>query len=906
MADIKDESPEAKQKRAAEEAAASTKAPESIAAVDMARNDEELTFRYFRASKEDFSDDNTFQVRMSSEYPAEQRATAEHERLGIAKKGEKYVEVLSHEEGDVDLSRFTGDNRAALLDEHNDKRHLGFIKTAALSKDKSTRGVVTFDNVAKLSVTRCAQVRSGSRPNFSIGYSQTRYLGKTTLADGRTAHRFAWRGLELSNVAVPADPTAQKGRSKNSECHCIGCGDIYGRSELDENFMCTDCVDAETPAEGGDERKVLHDAREFRAKKDGKEIRISHNDLRDKANMALNNDKRFKAKRENGDTVSDFYTHDIHLVSDSADEYQAIVSSPAWSRDRKTYAVDFQYDGSNLTLGEHTEVVPKTTFEAVDRGLPFDAKTFRAVDSPNFADADKTARSAQTESNKNFMAKNLAELKTEAPELVSEIETATRTATEKTTRAAVRTEITNEIKGEGKRAALVKEIRSLANEFIKDKGPNFYGKPGEVTTVGERIRSFEQESLMTALTDEGRSDSEIRSDFKNRVNDVIHESRAPKNPTEAAKLDQSLASRCSLGRVLREGIRAADKLSGRSNCFMIQDGAEAEADKEIRKNADEFPGGADSLPAGIQLPWNMPSGVRGNTAIPRMGRDALAADFGTAGALIAPDYQFPTIELLRNLPALARAGMTVLSGLLGSPIVLPRQTSPTVAQSLAEGGALVQYDQTLDQIKLSAHRVGTSQKYSRLALLQSTPDFEAMVMADHMAALALQIDYLGLNGQGAGDQPLGVLNQLIQSIVFAGSASNAYANAVSMETLIRAANVPDDISYITTSTGRGQLKSVAKVLKGATTVVVDPIWTDGGLVNGRPAWDSQQVPNNVILAGAFRHLVMAQWGGLAVVLDTISQANQDKYWLNINTYVDFALRHNQAFCRSADSIALLS
>jgi hypothetical protein len=51
---------------------------------------------------------------------------------------------------------------------------------------------------------------------------------------------------------------------------------------------------------------------------------------------------------------------------------------------------------------------------------------------------------------------------------------------------------------------------------------------------------------------------------------------------------------------------------------------------------------------------------------------------------------------------------------------------------------------------------------------------------------------------------------------------------------------------------------------------------------------------------------MAQWGGLAIVLDTISQANQDKYWLNINTYIDFALRHNQAFCRSADSIASLN
>ena len=151
-----------------------------------------------------------------------------------------------------------------------------------------------------------------------------------------------------------------------------------------------------------------------------------------------------------------------------------------------------------------------------------------------------------------------------------------------------------------------------------------------------------------------------------------------------------------------------------------------------------------------------------------------------------------------------------------------------------------------------------------------------------------------------------MLNQLIASQPFAGSAANAFKNAVLMETAIRKANVPDDISYITTSAGRGTLKSVAKLLIGATTVPAVPIWGDDNTVNGRPAWDSQQVPGDVMLAGAFKHLVMAQWGGLAVVLDTISQANQDKYWLNINTYVDFALRHNQAFCRTPDSVATLA
>jgi len=847
-------------------------------------------FRFVRVAAKDFSDDSTVQFAASSEYPVQRRADEADEKLGIAKKGEKFLEVLSHKKEHVNLDRLN--NHAALLDEHKDNRHLGSIEKAALSDDHILRVVAKFDGASKLSKTRNKQVRGGSRPHVSLGYAWTEYLGKESLADGRIVHRFAFEPQELSSVAVPADPTVGKGRAAD-ECHCLRCGGLFERSLLNDDFTCDDCEAAETPdddaEETGDGEEVRNaKGRVFRAKtKEGKEVRISHNELRNKLNGALDSDKRFKSKRENGDVVSDYYTHDIHLVSDSASEYQAIVSSPGWSRDGKMYAVDFQYDGSNVTLGEHTEVEPKTTFEAVDRSLPFDAKQFRSVD------LNKNTTEQTTHKN-SFMAEtNIAP--TEA-EITAKLE------------PVLRTKIEGELKtrsGEaaGKITKRNAEIKARADAFVKEHGSNFVGKPGEVTTVGERIRSFEQEAI-TAGAD--MNDSEVRMEFTRKADEIIRASRPAKNPTEAANLDKSLASRCSLGNIIRSAMKAAEKTSGQTRCFMPVDGAEFEADRELRKVADEFPGGAASLADGVQLPWNMPSGVNRNTPVKRLGRDALAGDFASAGALIAPSYEFPTIELLRNLPALSRAGMTILSGLLGSPIVLPRHTAPTVGQSIAEGGALVQYDQTLDQIKLSAHRVGSSQKYSRLALLQSTPDFEAMVMADHMAVIALKIDYLGLNGQGAGDEPLGVLNQMVQSVTFAGSAANAFANAVKMETLVRAANVPDEISYITTSASRGQLKTVAKLLTGATTVVAAPVWGDNDEVNGRPAWDSQQVPGNVMLAGAFRHMVMAQWGGLAVVLDTISQANQDKYWLNVNTYIDFALRHIQAFCRSTDSVASLS
>jgi hypothetical protein len=911
--------PDQKEKTPAVETAASQQTPEVKAPVEMTSNHDAPIYRYFRAGKDDFEDENTFQVKMSSEFPAEQRATAEHERLGIAKQGEKYVEILSHEEGDVDLSRFTGENRAALLDEHNDNRHLGFIKTAALSKDKATRGVVTFDKVAKLSVTRCKQVRAGSRPNFSIGYSHTRYLGTRPLDDGRTGHVFAWQGLELSNVAVPADPTAQKGRSKNTECHCIRCGDIFGRKELNDNFMCPDCADAETPAEDDSERKSGE--RMFRSKsKDGKEFRVSHNDLKQKTVRALDNDKRFKYKRDNGDMVSDFYHHDNHQVSADGTDFQAIVSSPAWRDGSKLFAVDFTYDGNDVALGEATQVEPKTTLEAVDRGLPFDAKTFRAVDFPKLSNAENNPQCNLT---KTIMAKNIAELETEAPALVAEVRTAEKTATRK----AVLDEVHQSAeKRSGKIAAQLTELRTLADAHCKDSGKNWAGPDGAVVVVADEIRKLERSAYdaITALNDENTFNSEaaiIRNKFKTDAGELVRNSYAPREMREAGTLAADLSEKVSLKRMWDKANEAFEK-GDRRKCFMLSDGAEFEADKELRNISGKYPGGLGYSPEGQLFPLNARGHI--SSSLKRtlrevdarraggeyMTRDSLLSDFPTLGALVPPEYMTP-IELLRNKLVLVGNGLMEVHGVVGNPLTFPRLSAPTQAQSLAEGVALATYDQTFDQVKLTPHRVGTAQKYSRLGMSQA-PGFEAVVWDDHARTAALYINRGLINGSGGGDDVLGILNAVgIGGLPFGGSAANAWKNIFGpggLVTLIRKANIDDDITLLSTSVGAGTLRTTAAAVVGATAYGVGPLAAilQGDEIGGKAFEESQQIPADILLAVAARHVILATWAGLNVVLDTVQFADQDKFRLVTNQYYDVGLRHSQAVARSTDSITALA
>lgn len=158
----------------------------------------------------------TVPLSFSSEFPAMQRNDFETDitRSAGLQKGQVYIEVLDHTTENVDLSRLK--NRGAFLDEHDEKDQIGVVETAEISNsEKIGRAVVKLDAHEK-ATTRFSQMESNSRPHISAGYKYTRFLGDTILPNGKKAKRFAWAALELSSVAVPADPTIGVSRSDHN------------------------------------------------------------------------------------------------------------------------------------------------------------------------------------------------------------------------------------------------------------------------------------------------------------------------------------------------------------------------------------------------------------------------------------------------------------------------------------------------------------------------------------------------------------------------------------------------------------------------------------------------------------------------------------------------------------------
>ena len=192
-------------------------------------------------------------------------------------------------------------------------------------------------------------------------------------------------------------------------------------------------------------------------------------------------------------------------------------------------------------------------------------------------------------------------------------------------------------------------------------------------------------------------------------------------------------------------------------------------------------------------------------------------------------------------------------------------------------------------------------------MLQSSPSLDAWLREDLVAQLALKWDYLMLQGAGANDEPLGILNTPgIGSIPFAGSAT--YAKVVSFETALAVLNADvGTLCYATTPAVKAAWKLIARVLTGATVLTLEPIWQnwpDGsgdGLVNGYRAAATNQILNNGVVFGHFKDLVFGLWGaGTDWIVNPYSRDTEGKIRVTGNSYVDVALRHAQSFCWSAD------
>lgn len=319
------------------------------------------------------------------------------------------------------------------------------------------------------------------------------------------------------------------------------------------------------------------------------------------------------------------------------------------------------------------------------------------------------------------------------------------------------------------------------------------------------------------------------------------------------------------------------------------DGIEAEIHQETIKRAKE---------AGVAI-----SGLAVPTGVTRAEGATVTQDSGAYGAnLVDTNLQNP-IEFLRPKPILESLGATFLTGLSGN-LKFPTNDGGISGAWEGEVATTANSKTAYGSKEMSPNRYGVRALLSLQNLFQSTPNLEAMTMSDIRIVVANAIDAAGINGPGANDQPLGILNASGTNAVVGGTngAAPTWAHIVAMETGIYSANAEAaNMAYLINPATKGKLKTTKH-----SAGDLNYLMAMDNSINGYKVGVSNHVPGNLTkgtlsgtanagIFGDFKQLLIGQWGFLDISVDDKSEKKNGYIAIDVNTFIDVLVRQPKAF-----------
>jgi hypothetical protein len=277
---------------------------------------------------------------------------------------------------------------------------------------------------------------------------------------------------------------------------------------------------------------------------------------------------------------------------------------------------------------------------------------------------------------------------------------------------------------------------------------------------------------------------------------------------------------------------------------------------------------------------------------------------------ISPDEPIP---FLRVKSVCARCGATLLDGLTGGNISLPRAYATAGAGWYGEVGPVPSADQSLDNITLSPKLIAGSTIVSNQLLAQSSLDIERFVTRDISDAIAVAVDQAALYGAGSATVPKGIMSYAANgagnysyglrsaSQSFGGAAT--WAAVLSFEKTLEDGRIQNDgtFTFVSTSATRTKWQQIAKV-----ATYPEFLWQQrddelDGRVNGRRAVSSAQISGDIVLCGKFSEMILANWLGVELLVNTYSRAINAETVILATMLCDVGIRYPLAFCASLDS-----
>lgn len=275
-----------------------------------------------------------------------------------------------------------------------------------------------------------------------------------------------------------------------------------------------------------------------------------------------------------------------------------------------------------------------------------------------------------------------------------------------------------------------------------------------------------------------------------------------------------------------------------------------------------------------------------------------AATAATAGNLIATNLDGTVIPALRPTLVMAQLGATALNGLVGD-LDLPAGDGIATATWEGETDQAANTDPTTRLVELRPNRLAAITTVSKRLLVQSSIGVEQWIRGELSNAIARAVDTAAISGNGSGiDGILGTSG--VNKISFAGAVSRA--KLVNMITKIATQNYDAmTMNFLMNPIIKGELMNL-KTDAGSGEFVMD----DMNTLLGYNVATTTLVPTNIagsktaVIFGDFSNCIIANWGGVDILVDPFVRAEYGQVRIIINSEWDVALKQPKAFCFGDD------
>ncbi len=284
---------------------------------------------------------------------------------------------------------------------------------------------------------------------------------------------------------------------------------------------------------------------------------------------------------------------------------------------------------------------------------------------------------------------------------------------------------------------------------------------------------------------------------------------------------------------------------------------------------------------------------------------------GNAGGDLIPTELRSPIEILFDRMVLRGLGATVWTGLSGT-VEVPEMIDDSTA--VTEKGETAQADvlsPTTGKKTLTPHRLPVVGEFTLQLLRQGSIQVEQWLRGYLAERLQLRMEGGAINGDGVGDNVLGLLNTpgigAVASVTIGGGGTAGVldkATALEIQKGVEVANADfGSLGWLTNSRVKYHAKN-QKIDAGSGIF----LWGSGDNFMEEPTGVTNLVPNNLgvgsdrsaLIWGNFSDLVLALWGGMDVIVNPYSKDSQGIIRITNTFFHDVEVLRANSFAASVD------